>query len=192
MTQDRTRAIVEAAEKVVSKFGIRVVRVVEHGAERFQVERQADLSTATYDAEESLYDLGAALVLPEQAPAEGSPSERIETLIRLVDLTHKNAARSLQETAQCVTESLAEIRSALASEPPSAQWTSTAPSANGRYWVRENPDADPFIVERLDQWAWPMKPAGDEISPYRIGGRPGPDSCEHWQWFSVRIEEPPA
>lgn len=205
--QDRTKAIVEAAEALCEhvKIGLDV--------------KVGEVPRITYTHTlDDLRRLSEAVALPaEPAPSsDRSTVERLDTLRQLVDLTHKNAARSLQETARCVTESLAEIRDALASvptaHPPSApQWTRTPPSEPGHFWIRyvgkfsdvHQHLAGVHLVEVAMReprafasgrvvptvaMVYPLQGPGGEGSGWLLS-----DSERHGvEWWPVRIEEPPA
>lgn len=222
--QDRTRAIVEAAERLLAaaakleardriatgveigewdelRRGIRAVeealalpvvptsklRAVYDAAERL-VARNAEGGSLV----EAWEALEAALALPaEPAPAPSairSTVERLETLRQLVDLTHQNAVRSLQETSRCVQESLAEIRAELGTPgtgaEPAPAWTRKPPSEPGTYWWRGPArDAETVQVHRspsagLVAFRWSRPDSTIDA----MGG----------EWRPVRLQEPPA
>lgn len=181
--QDRTKAIVEAAEALCEhvKIGLDV--------------KVGEVPRITYTHTlDDLRRLSEAVALPaEPAPSsDRSTVERLDTLRQLVDLTHKNAARSLQETAQCVTESLAEIRDALASvptaqPPPAPQWTRTPPSEPGLYFLRV---PDPRGKHRIKIGAFNPQQGHGEVS--FIGGDLGVPLAElnEHEWWPIPIQPP--
>ncbi len=211
---DRTKAIVEAAE-----------RLAQHAQELEVIDilgRVVDRTWTLRDVSQigsHLVELARALALPaEPAPAPSairSTVERLETLRQLVDLTHQNAVLSLQETSRCVQESLAEIRAELGTPgtgaEPAPAWTSTPPSEPGRFWIRyvgKFSDVHQhlagvklvYVAMREPRALASGRTVASVAMVYPLEG-PGSESCG-WvladserhgvEWWPVPIEEPPA
>ena len=176
--QDRTKAIVEAAEALCEhvKIGLDV--------------KVGEVPRITYTHTlDDLRRLSEAVALPaEPAPSsDRSTVERLDTLRQLVDLTHKNAVRSLQETSRCVQESLAEIRSELGTPASAPAWTKTPPSEPGLYFLRV---PDPRGKHRIKIGAFNPQQGHGEVS--FIGGDLGVPLAElnEHEWWPVPIQPP--
>lgn len=171
--QDRTKAIVEAAERLAKAIDVEAL----NGDEPPPLVVAARL------------DLDRALALPaEPAPSsDRSTVERLDTLRQLVDLTHKNAVRSLQETSRCVQESLAEIRAELGTPASAPAWTKTPPSEPGLYFLRV---PDPRGKHRIKIGAFNPQQGHGEVS--FIGGDLGVPLAElnEHEWWPVPIQPP--
>lgn len=176
--QDRTKAIVEAAEALCEhvKIGLDV--------------KVGEVPRITYTHTlDDLRRLSEAVALPaEPAPSsDRSTVERLDTLRQLVDLTHKNAVRSLQETSRCVQESLAEIRAELGTPASAPAWTKTPPSEPGLYFLRV---PDPRGKHRIKIGAFNPQQGHGEVS--FIGGDLGVPLAElnEHEWWPVPIQPP--
>lgn len=171
--QDRTKAIVEAAEALCEhvKIGLDV--------------KVGEVPRITYTHTlDDLRRLSEAVALPaEPAPSsDRSTVERLDTLRQLVDLTHKNAVRSLQETSRCVQESLAEIRAELGTPASAPAWTKTPPSEPGWYWLRVGDETRAVLLVETIIDGGLGRVLDDGFC----------DDVPNGEWWPVRIEEPPA
>lgn len=162
MTTDRTRAIVEAAERLAKAIDAEAM----HGDDPPPLVVAARL------------DLARAIALPEDPPV---PEANLRAVYEAAErLVARNAeGGSLVEAWEALEASLA-----LRAEPSPA-WTITPPSEPGWYWAlcRTDLSPRPFLARLNDAGLWHV-----EESEFSIPL----DDVANWEWWPVRIEEPTA